>query len=219
MARQWKGRRAGTITLLVSNTKGSRVQDREVTMRLTVGTTAPAFEAATIDGRRCSLGALRGRTVLLKFYRFATCPVCNLHMRYFVDEYKALEALGLTTVVLFHSPETKLTAAQRDRVPFDLVADPAKRIFSAYGVEQSWTGMLSPSVALAYAAALWNGFPAGLLTSDGGITGNPADFMIDADGRIAYAHYGRHYADSLTVPQIAAIRRELEGEVRVPAFA
>ena len=189
-------------------------------MRVSVGSIAPSFEAMTIAGRRCSLDELRGRTVLLKFYRFATCPVCNLHMRYFIQEYHALEALGLTTVVFFHSPEAKLTAAQRSEVPFDLVADPTKRIFSAYGVEKSLAGMFSPAVMLDYAAALWNGFAPGLLTSDGGVTGNPADFMIDADGRVVYAHYGKHYADSLAVPQVAAIRRELEiGRARVPAFA
>ena len=27
----------------------------------------------------------------------------------------------------------------------------------------------------------------GMLTSDGGITGNPADFIIDAEGRIVFA--------------------------------
>jgi hypothetical protein len=46
-----------------------------------------------------------------------------------------------------------------------------------------------------------------MLTSDGSITGNPADFIIDAEGRIAFAHYGRHYADSLDATQIAEIRR------------
>jgi peroxiredoxin len=187
-------------------------------MRLTVGTRAPAFEATTIDGRRLALETLRGRTVLLKFYPFATCPVCNLHMRHFVREYKVLEALGLTTVVLFHPPDTRVTHSHRPRVPFDIVGDPTKHIFAAYGVEKSWAVMLSPAVALDYAAALWNGFPPDLLPSDGGITGNPADFMIDADGRIAHAHYGRHDADSLAVPQIAAIRRQLEGgRARIPA--
>jgi hypothetical protein len=41
-----------------------------------------------------------------------------------------------------------------------------------------------------------------MFTSEGGITGNPADFIIDGEGRIAFAHYGRHYADSLDVGQI-----------------
>jgi len=45
-----------------------------------------------------------------------------------------------------------------------------------------------------YFKALMAGFPPGLLTSDGGITGNPADFIIDASGRVVFAHYGKQYA-------------------------
>jgi peroxiredoxin Q/BCP len=179
-------------------------------MRLTVGSNAPVFAADALGGRRVDLAALRGRTVLLKFYRFATCPVCNWHMQAFIHEYRTLEALGLTTIVLFHSPGEKIARVRRAPAPFDIVADPGRRIFGAYGVEKSWTAMFSPSVMWAYAHALEAGFAPGLLTSDGGITGNPADFIIGADGRIAFAHYGSHYADALGVKQIAEIRRALE---------
>lgn len=178
-------------------------------MRLKVGMTAPMFTAEALGGKRVDLAALHGRTVLLKFYRFATCPVCNLHMHRFIKEYGALERLGLTTVVLYHSPAEKLHSAQRSVAPFDLVADPEKRIFRSYGVETGWAGMFSPAVMRDYAQALMTGFPPGLLTSDGGITGNPADFIVDADGRLAFAHYGKHYADSLDVENIADIRRSL----------
>ena len=65
----------------------------------------------------------------------------------------------------------------------------------------------SPTVMRDYYRALKAGFPPGMLTSDGGITGNPADFIIDGEGRIAFAHYGRHYADSLDARQVAEIRR------------
>lgn len=178
-------------------------------MRLEVGMTAPMFTAEALSGKRVDLAALRGRTVLIKFYRFATCPVCNLHMHRFIKEYGALEALGLTTVVLYHSPADKLESAQPTIAPFDLVADPEKAIFRKYGVETGWAGMFSPAVMLDYTRALIAGFPPGLLTSDGGITGNPADFMVDADSRIAFAHYGKHYADSLDAAEIAQIRRRL----------
>jgi thioredoxin-dependent peroxiredoxin len=178
-------------------------------MRLRIGSNAPTFTAQALGGRRVNLAALRGRTVLLKFYRFATCPVCNLHLHRFIKDYGALEALGLTTLVLFHSPGVKLDASRRDLAPFSLVSDPDKEIFRAYGVETGWTGMLSPVVMRDYARALMAGFPSGMLTSDGGITGNPADFIVDAEGRIAFAHYGRHYADSLSAIEIARIRREL----------
>lgn len=176
-------------------------------MRLTIGSTAPDFTARALGGRSVGLAALRGRTVLLKFYRFATCPVCNLHMHRFIEDYGMLNALGLTTVVLYHSPEEKLETANVELPPFHLVPDPKKSIFQAYGVETGLAGMFSPAVMRDYVRALRAGFPPGMLTSEGGITGNPADFIVDADGRIAFAHYGRHYADSLNAKQIADIRR------------
>ncbi len=176
-------------------------------MRLKVGSIAPNFTVQALGGRTVDLAALRGRTVLLKFYRFATCPVCNLHMHRFIAEYGKLQALGLTTVVLYHSPADKLAEENMELPPFDLVADPEKRIFKAYGVEKGLAGMFSFAVMRDYYRALMAGFKPGLFTSDGGITGNPADFIIDADGRIAFAHYGRQYADSLDVDQVVELRR------------
>ena len=179
-------------------------------MRLVVGSNAPVFAADSLGGRRVDLAALRGRTVLLKFYRFATCPVCNLHLHHFIKDYRLVEALGLTTLVLFHSPASSLEESRREASPFDLVPDPDKRIFRAYGVETGLAGMFSPAVMRDYMRALAAGFPPGLLTSEGGITGNPADFIVDASGRIAFAHYGTHYADSLTAAEVADVRRGLE---------
>lgn len=185
-------------------------------MRLTLGSQAPVFAADSLGGRRADLATLRGRTVLVKFYRFATCPVCNLHLHHFIKDYRVVEALGLTTVVVFHSPAAKLQASRRDATPFDLVPDPDKRIFRAFGVETGLAGMFSPAVMRDYMRALAAGFPPGMLTSDGGITGNPADFIVDAAGRIAFAHYGRHYADSLTAGQVADQLRGLEsGQLRI----
>lgn len=179
-------------------------------MRLAVGTSAPVFKAIAIGGHTVDLSALRGRTVLLKFYRFATCPVCNLHLHRFIKDYRLVDALGLTTVVLFHSPAAKLEETRREDAPFDLVPDPDKRIFRAFGVETGLAGMFSPAVMRNYMRALAAGFPPGMLTSDGGITGNPADFIVDAAGCIAFARYGRHYADSLTAADVAHVRRTLE---------
>jgi peroxiredoxin len=170
---------------------------------------APLFTAQAIGGRRIDLAALRGRTVLLKFYRFATCPVCHLHLHGFIQVYKPLVAIGLTSIVIYYSPADMVDATAVAGLPFDLVPDPDKRIFRAFGVEQRWAGMFAPAVWRDYARALAAGFPPGMLTSDGGITGQPADFLIDAQGIVAFAHYGRHYADSLTAAELADARRRL----------
>lgn len=182
-------------------------------MRIKIGSQAPAFKAQAIGGHTVDLTALGGRTVLLKFYRFATCPVCNLHMHHFIKDYRLIEAVGLTTIVLFHSPADKLADTQREDAPFDLVPDPGKDVFRAYGVETGFAGLFSPAVMRDYGRALAAGYSPGLFTSDGGILGNPADFVVDADGRVAFAHYGKHYGDSLTAAQLADVRRGLEGHV------
>ena len=73
-------------------------------MRLTLGSPAPDFSAESIGGRGVSLEQLRGRPLLLKFYRFATCPVCNVHMHRFIMEHRMVSDAGLTTIVFYHSP-------------------------------------------------------------------------------------------------------------------
>jgi len=185
-------------------------------MRLTLGSPAPDFSAESIGGRRVSLQQLRGRPVLLKFYRFATCPVCNIHMHRFIQAHRMVSDAGLTTVVLYHSPADKLAETQDYAVPFDLIADPEKRIFRAYGVERGLRGLVSPTVMREYLKALMAGFPPGLLTSDGGITGNPADFLVDASGQVVFAHYGKHYADSLEAADVVAAWRAVQRNVSTP---
>ena len=171
-------------------------------MRLTIGSPAPAFSAESIGGRRVVFDQLRGRPLLLKFYRFATCPICNLHMHRFIQEHHMVAAAGLTTIVFYHSPAAKLAEARSEAAPFDLVPDPTKAVFGAYGVETGLRGFVSPAVMRDYAKALAAGYAPGLFSSDGGVTTNPADFLVDASGRIVFVHYGTQYADALTADDV-----------------
>jgi peroxiredoxin len=95
-------------------------------------------------------------------------------------------------------------------LPFEMLADPQKKIFHSYGVQSSLSGMFAWGVMRDYSLAMKAGLPSGMLSSDGGIKGHPADFIIDKDGRIAYVHYGRNYRDSLSVDQVVTIARELK---------
>jgi len=188
-------------------------------MRLKIGSLAPDFEAESIGGRWVSLVQLRGRPVLLKFYRFATCPICNLHMHRFIQDHRMVRDAGLTTVVLYHSPADKLAEAQDYATPFDLVPDAGKKIFRAYGVERGLRGFVSPTVMREYFKALVAGYSPGLFSSDGGVTGNPADFLIDESGRVVFAHYGKHYADSLEAADVVEAWRSVQREAVTPNAA
>ena len=178
-------------------------------MRLTPNTPAPAFTGELLGGGRLSLAGLRGRPVLLKFYRFVECPICNLHMRELVLRHDEVAAAGLTTVVLFHSPLSRAERKQGFDLPFQAIADPQKRIFRAYGVEESLGGMLSGRVARDYIRAMRAGIFSKPLGHDGGIKGHPADFVIDGDGAIRHVHYGENYADSLGVDVLVSLASQL----------
>lgn len=179
-------------------------------MRLTTDTPAPAFTGELLGGGQLSLDDLRGRPVLLKFYRFVECPICNLHVRELVRRHDEIAATGLTTVAFFHSPMSRVERKQGYDLPFQAIADPDKEIFDAYGVEASLGGMFAGKVARDYARATGAGFFSKPFGHDGGIKGHPADFVVDGDGIIRYAHYGDSYADSLGVDKVVSLARELD---------
>ena len=172
-------------------------------MRLHEGQKAPSLAGEATDGKLITLSELRDRTVLLKFYRFADCPICNLHLREYVRRAGELSAAGITVVAVFHSPGRRLTKSLRKlTLPFPVIADPEQRLFKAFGVEASWRGMFSLRVWRDYARAMGAGFFSRPFGHEGGIKGHPADFLIDGQGVIRFAHYGRDYADTLNVDRI-----------------
>ena len=67
-------------------------------------------------------------------------------MHRFIMELRMVSDAGLTTIVFYHSPADKLADAQDFATPFDLIPDPDKRIFRAYGVERGLRGLVSPTV-------------------------------------------------------------------------
>lgn len=84
-----------------------------------------------------------GRLIHLQFRRFAGCPVCNLHLRSIVRRHQEIEAAGIREVVVFHSPAEELRK-HTDDLPFAVVADPRKRLYREFGVEQARRALLSP---------------------------------------------------------------------------
>ena len=179
-------------------------------MKLEIGRKAPTFMAQTLTGETIYLKDFANKKVLLKFYRFATCPVCNLHLREFLKKHEELSKAGIEVVVVYHSPKWRLEQNMQQQLPFPIIADPDKKLFKLYGVKNSLAGMFSFAVWRDYALALAAGFSAGMLSHDGGISGHPADFLVDEKGILRHAHYGVDYADSLTVSQALDVARKLE---------
>ena len=180
-------------------------------MRLKPGDAAIPFSAETIEGKTISLKDFAGKPLLLMFYRYASCPMCNLRIRDFAQHYRRLHERGLEVVAFFHSPARNIRAnAGKQHIPFHLVADPKFKVYQSYRIETSWPrfflSMLLPSFYVDWIRAMRYGIWGGVDWQMGKM---PADFLIGPDGRIVKAYYGRDIGDHLPMTEVEAALNDL----------
>ena len=140
---------------------------------------------------------------MLSFYRYASCPVCNLRIQRLIAEHSRLDALGLAVVAVFQSPvESIREHVGRQDAPFPIVADPEMSFYRDYGVEARWRSLFTVDVTKAALQAFRRGFLPGRV--DGPFQRTPADFLIDSQGIVDVAYYGRDINDHLAVEEVVS---------------
>lgn len=144
----------------------------------------------------------------LQFRRFAGCPMCNLHIHSFVERNDELVALGIQEVAIFHSSK-KAMLEHYAVAPFALIADPAKSLYAAFGVEASILSVLHPRSWLPAVKGLIR-HGVSLPARGESPLGLPADFLIGNDGRVLACKYGSHAYDQWTVDELLELARGVE---------
>lgn len=144
----------------------------------------------------------------LQFRRFAGCPMCNLHIHSFVQRNDELVAHGIQEVAVFHSSK-KAMLEHYAAAPFALIADPAKSLYAAFGVEASILSVLHPR---SWPPAIKGLIRHGVFLPARGESplGLPADFLIGKDGRVLACKYGSHAYDQWTVDELLELARHVE---------
>ena len=176
-------------------------------MRLKTGDPAPPLTAADFRGQVCHLADYRGHKLLLAFFRYASCPLCNLRISALIQAYPQLHSQGLAIVAVFQSPPERVGQwVGRQAPPFTMVADPDQHLYQRYGVTSSWIGFAKAGLRLGtMISAGRKGFLPGPM--DGDMHRLPADFLITPEQMIHCAYYGRDPGDHLP---LAVIRKWLD---------
>ena len=99
------------------------------------GDAAPAFRTVDQNGESAALSDFRGRKVVLYFYPKDDTPGCTKEACSFRDGYakfrkRKIEVLGVST----DDEKSHRKFAEKFDLPFRLLADPDKKIVTAYGV-------------------------------------------------------------------------------------
>lgn len=152
------------------------------------------------------------RLVHLQFRRFAGCPVCNLHLRSFVQRHDEISAASILEVVVFHSSAEEFRP-YLGQFPFALIADPGKQLYREFAVQSAPRALFDPRGWPAIVRGVLRNLWAVLrgaekmppLNPEGGRFGLPADFLIASDGLVLAAHYGSHVYDQWSVDELLAL--------------
>ena len=171
-------------------------------MRIQPGQPAKNFTTEDISGNAITLNDYAGQKVMLSFYRYAACPLCNLRVHDLIQHYASFINRNLSLVAVFQSPSASIRRyVGKQDIPFPVIADPERRLYRLYGVESSWPGFIWGSLRLpTVASALMKGFLPGKM--EGVKSMVSADFLIGPDSTIQVAYYGSDIGDHLPIEKI-----------------
>ncbi len=172
-------------------------------MRLQCGTAAPRMILPSVDGTTFDTQSLRGQRCLVGFFRFAGCPLCNLRLHDLIEQYPTLPD-DFAVVAVFDSPLDNLVRhMRRHQTPFPVLADENGTSYRDFGIERSLAGVfrgIATRLPTLIRATCKGYIP---LSVQGSMTTMPADFLLDEEGIIRTAWYGRDEGDHLPLSEVA----------------
>ena len=171
-------------------------------MRLSKGDVINNLNLPAITGKNFDIKEISGKKTLLTFYRFATCPFCNLRIYEMQQRFTELEN-KLNVVAIFDSPiDFLIKSMKKHDTSFTILADENFEYFTKYEVEQSiWKFLIGTTTHfLRFCRALSKGFVP--IVMKGSLTTVPVDILINNDGIIEKVYYGKSTADHLNFEEI-----------------
>ena len=173
--------------------------------QIVTGDTAPQFTLPAIDGSTFNMADMKGKRVILTFFRFSTCPLCNMRIRRIVQRWNEFSKDAVMVAVFDAKVGDLQKRMKRHDAPFVVVADETYEQFNKNGVKKSffkfmWGAMRSPLTLLQ--ATLRGYVPLTLSISK--LSTIPVDILIDEDGKVVEAHYCKDTADHLSLDRMIA---------------
>ena len=171
-------------------------------MKLKPGHTIDELTLPSIDGSQFDIKTLNKKRALVTFYRFASCPFCNLRINEIVKRYDELGS-EFEMVAIFDSPLDNLKKqTKRHRAPFWILADENYHYFNKFSVEKSFLKFIKGTIIRFHRLILasFKGYIP--FTFKGSVSTVPVDILIEKNGTISKVYYGKDTSDHLPFEKI-----------------
>jgi thioredoxin-dependent peroxiredoxin len=177
-------------------------------MKLSVGQPAPVFITKDIWGNEFNLAEIKSQKMLITFFRYAECALCNLRISEVVRFQDNLKRNNIKFIAIFQSPDISLreSVASKHQFDFTIISDPDRELYNLYDVKPSWLKLFQTlnikAIKSVFQAAKLGFKPGGKV--EGAFHQIPADFVINENKTIEIAHYGNSVVDHLPLKDIFA---------------
>jgi peroxiredoxin Q/BCP len=180
-------------------------------MRMSQGSKAEIITLPAIDNTEFKLDSLKGKKVLVTFFRFAGCPFCNLRISQLVKKHASLGDNFRIVAVFDASLKNLQRNLIKHKAPFILLADEKNVFYKSYGVERSIWGVIK-GILFSFPQMLYSMFAKGnFLTNIGGnLLTMPASFLINEKGIIDKIYYGKDEFDHIPFEQVLNFAKKTE---------
>lgn len=170
-------------------------------MKLNVGDRIPMVVLPAIDGKDFNTVSLDGNPYMLSFYRFASCPFCNLRISELVSNHHKL-AEGFKLVAIFDTPLKKLAEKmEQHQAPFKILSDEDNFYYKKFDVQRSVLGMIKPMIfQFPTVLKAWKRGYSG--SPEGNLFTMPADFLIDENGFVEKALYSKDQGEHIPINDV-----------------
>lgn len=174
---------------------------------LAAGDALPEFVAETSTRGRIDAASLAGKRIWMIFYRYATCPLCAVHLDDIKETVRKVQAAGVQVLAVYESKveefekagfEATLSLLKSMGIP--LVADPERRLYRAFRTRRNVWSLVKPQVLSTFFKAFGRRFFQGAIEGAAGQL--PAHFLVNEQSVIVRAFYGDSAVDHIELDEV-----------------
>jgi peroxiredoxin len=166
--------------------------------------TAPTFTITDVNGDTINLTAYKGKKVLLNFYRSVGCPVCNLYFHGIQGFSDTLKQKNVVIISIYESPATAMKKyLEGENFYSVMIPDSTEQLYNLYKVQLSWWKMFKSNFTGTY-GKIRKGYKLyhQKIKYDAHLNRIGADFLIDENGKLIFAYYGKYFGDHISIEDL-----------------
>jgi peroxiredoxin len=189
---------------IVSTTPTWAQQPIKESMKIKPPQAAPTFTIQDVNGSQVNLSDFKGKKVMLTFYRNVGCPVCNLRFHALEEQSAYFKSKGLVVLAVYESTPDHMKQYLEDKSFYaTMIPNPDLSLYGLYQIEKS-TSKLMKGMFHGAMGKMKEGKKLfkKKIKQDGTANRISADFLIDENGNVASAYYGKYIGDHLPIDSI-----------------